>query len=90
MTTATAKTKDIRHNDTPKGHYGEWEIWKYEGIPGLASPDLPYWWARKGDVRLGMSDTKRDLVRTLDAYDSVTDEEREATRATIARALGLA
>lgn len=81
--------KEPGHLDTPKGYHGEWAIYKYEGIPGLAMPNLPHWWAQKGDVRLGMKDTKRDLLKMLDVYDSITDEERAATRAMIARALGL-
>ena len=83
-------TKQPTHLDTPKGYHGEWAIYKYEGIPGLAMPNLPHWWAQKGEVVISLSDTKRNLLRTLDIYDSTTDEERAATREMIARALGLA
>jgi len=62
MTTTTAA----------KGHHAGWDIYKEQGVPGLAMPQRPYWFAVKGDRRI-VNDTKAGLIATIDAPQADAD-----------------
>ena len=66
---------DSRNRLTPKGQHNDWQIFKHEGIPGLALPNPTYWLAVKGDKRV-IGDTRKEAIRNADIQDSITPEDR--------------
>ena len=68
-------------NDTAKGEHNGWRLFKHEGVPGLDSPNLPYWYATRDGKRLVSHSTKRHLIEQIELTSRqtrATDEWRRA------------
>lgn len=72
-------------NTTPKGEYRGYAIYKYEGVPGLALPKLPYWYAvRDGSIQT-VHDTRKGVKAVIDFREEMTDQQRAAYAQVAAR-----
>jgi hypothetical protein len=64
-------------NDTPKGNYAGWAIYKYEGVTctPLKLSNRARWWATDGRHAIS-GERKSDVIRAIECCNSETDEDR--------------
>ena len=77
-----AKMHNPGLNDTPKGSYQGWAIYKYEGVTGtpLKLNTRARWWATNGEYQMS-GERKCDVLRLIDHCISETDEDRAIVKA---------